>query len=55
LVTRHPADPAVAIVPAPREIEHMTYHMAWHPRLDDDPAQRWLRDTVRSITAGFAA
>jgi hypothetical protein len=29
----------------------MSYLMAWHPRLDDDPAQRWLRDMIRSVTA----
>jgi DNA-binding transcriptional LysR family regulator len=21
----------------------------WHPRLDADPAQRWLRDTLASV------
>jgi hypothetical protein len=24
--------------------------MSWHPRLDDDAAQRWLRDTITSTT-----
>jgi hypothetical protein len=23
--------------------------MVWHPRLDQDPAQQWLRDTIRSV------
>lgn len=32
---------------APPEIESMSYRMAWHPRLEGDPAQRWLRDAVR--------
>ena len=31
----------------------MSYRMFWHPRLDGDPAQRWLRDTVRAVTAAF--
>jgi hypothetical protein len=22
--------------------------MFWHPRLDHDPAQEWLRETIRS-------
>jgi hypothetical protein len=25
--------------------------MVWHPRLDHDPAQQWLRDTIRSVAA----
>jgi hypothetical protein len=25
--------------------------MVWHPRLDHDPAQQWLRDTIRSLAA----
>ena len=44
-------DPAVRIVGAPTEIETMPYLMVWHPRLDDDPAQRWLRDLVRVVAA----
>lgn len=32
---------------APPEIEAMSYRMVWHPRLEGDPAQRWLRYTVR--------
>jgi hypothetical protein len=29
----------------------MTFLMTWHPRVDDDPAQRWLRDLVRVVAA----
>ena len=39
------------VVDAPREIATMPYLMSWHPRLDDDPAQRWLRDLVRVVAA----
>jgi DNA-binding transcriptional LysR family regulator len=35
------------VLAAPPEIETMSYRMAWHPRLEGDPAQRWLRDAVR--------
>ncbi|WP_353946359.1 LysR family transcriptional regulator [Streptomyces sp. HUAS MG91] len=45
----HATDPALRVLPAPHEIGPLRYHMAWHPRLDDDPAQRWLRDTVRAV------
>lgn len=45
------ADPGLRIVAAPPEIATMPYLMTWHPRLDDDPAQRWLRDIVRVVSA----
>ncbi|MGX6606055.1 LysR family transcriptional regulator [Micromonosporaceae bacterium Da 78-11] len=35
------------VLDAPSEINTMTYRMAWHPRMDADPAHRWLRETVR--------
>jgi DNA-binding transcriptional LysR family regulator len=44
-------DPAIRILRAPKEIATMPYLMCWHPRLDDDPAQRWLRDLVRLVAA----
>lgn len=44
-------DPTLRIVQAPPEIEPMSYLMTWHPRLDDDPAQRWLRDLIRVVAA----
>lgn len=33
--------------PAPE----VTVSLIWHPRLDADPAHRWLRDCVRDVTA----
>ena len=44
-------DTGIRILPAPEEIRPLHYRMAWHPRLDGDLAQRWLRDTVRAVTA----
>ena len=41
---------AVAVA-APIEIEPMSYSMLWHPRLDDDPAHRWLRDLARTTAS----
>ncbi|MFI0237588.1 LysR family transcriptional regulator [Streptomyces sp. NPDC016845] len=52
IAVEHASDPALRTLPAPREIPPLRYHMTWHARLDDDPAQRWLRDTVRSVLAG---
>jgi len=50
LVDRYVDDP-LAVVAAPVELEPFQYFMFWHPRLDHDPAQQWLRDTIRSVTA----
>ncbi|TPN63493.1 LysR family transcriptional regulator [Mesorhizobium sp. B1-1-1] len=33
----------------PVDIPAVTISMLWHPRLDADPAQRWLRSCVRDI------
>jgi hypothetical protein len=27
--------------------------MSWHPRLDHDPAQRWLRRTIADTLKNF--
>jgi DNA-binding transcriptional LysR family regulator len=42
------ADRTLAVTSAPEEIGTLSFSMAWHPRLDGDPAQRWLRDTARA-------
>jgi DNA-binding transcriptional LysR family regulator len=44
-------DPALCILRAPREIDHMTLAMAWHPRLDHDAAHGWMREMIRSVAA----
>lgn len=46
LLERSGRDPSVRLVRPPAEIEPMTYSLSWHPRLHDDPAQRWLRATI---------
>jgi DNA-binding transcriptional LysR family regulator len=51
LVDRYADDPALAVVAAPVELEPFQYFMVWHPRLDHDPAQQWLRETIRSVAA----
>jgi DNA-binding transcriptional LysR family regulator len=43
------------ILEAPPEIETMTYRLAWHPRVDPDPAHRWLRDSVQAAARAMAA
>jgi DNA-binding transcriptional LysR family regulator len=43
---QHAAPGITSVIPAPDEIGPMSYAMSWHPRLDQDAAQRWLRDTI---------
>lgn len=45
---QHAAPGITTVIPAPEEIGPMSYAMSWHPRLDDDVAHRWLRDTIIS-------
>jgi hypothetical protein len=49
-----PTESAPAVIQAPAEIQQMSFAMAWHPRLDDDPAHRWLRAMILE-TAGHSS
>lgn len=42
----------VTTVALPFEMPGHTVSMLWHPRLDADPAHRWLRACVRAVCAG---
>jgi DNA-binding transcriptional LysR family regulator len=45
----HPANPSPVVVrsfPLPVRTEAITVSQMWHPRLDADPAHRWLRGLV---------
>jgi DNA-binding transcriptional LysR family regulator len=44
---------ALRVVKAPRELHPFRFLMAWHSRLNTDPAHVWLREVMRSITAGL--
>ncbi|MGZ0106261.1 LysR family transcriptional regulator [Achromobacter sp. KK8] len=35
----------------PVEVPPLTVSMLWHPRMDADPAHRWLRECVRQVCA----
>jgi len=41
--------------PLPVPTPEITVSMLWHPRMDADPAHRWLRDCVREACAGELA
>lgn len=36
----------------PLPVEPFTISLLWHPRLDGDPAHRWLREAIRAVTRG---
>jgi DNA-binding transcriptional LysR family regulator len=38
------------LVAPPFDLPPFEYYMFWHPRLDQDPAQRWLREFVAGVT-----
>jgi DNA-binding transcriptional LysR family regulator len=42
----------LAMRPLPFRSPRVTLSMIWHRRLDNDPAHRWLRATVRSAATG---
>ncbi|NUR83204.1 MAG: LysR family transcriptional regulator, partial [Nonomuraea sp.] len=37
--------------PIPADLPDLDIRLLWHARLDTDPAQRWLRDTIRGTFA----
>ena len=41
--------------PLPVGVPEITVSMLWHPRLDADPAHRWLRGCVREVCTGQRA
>jgi DNA-binding transcriptional LysR family regulator len=43
--------PELTVIATPPEIGPISFTMAWHPRLDNDPAQQWLRETIRQTSA----
>jgi DNA-binding transcriptional LysR family regulator len=48
---RHAKPGLTAVIPAPDQIGTMNYAMSWHPRLDNDAAHRWLRDTISATVS----
>lgn len=39
----------LAVSPAPVELPDFAISMIWHASYDDDPANRWLRETIREL------
>jgi DNA-binding transcriptional LysR family regulator len=61
LIATLPAPPAATsaehhrlrVIAAPPQIEPIDWVMIWHPRTEDDPAHRWLRERVREVAASI--
>ena len=45
----------IAIVKPPLRLEPLRYLLAWHPRVDADPAQQWFRSMLAGIAAATKA
>ena len=37
----------------PKPLSRFVYHMWWHPRMNNDPAHIWLRNTVQEVAKGL--
>jgi DNA-binding transcriptional LysR family regulator len=46
-------DRKLRLVKTPQELHAFHFLMAWHPRLNTDPRHVWLREAMRSTTAGL--
>ena len=49
------ASPAVQYFPLPVRTAPITVSQMWHPRMDADPAHRWLRNVVASVCRAKSA
>ena len=45
---------ALVTLSLPFAMDPVTVSLLWHPRMDADPAHRWLRDSVRAACSGSA-
>jgi protein PhnA len=41
-------------LPVPLSLPEITVSLLWHPRMDGDPAHRWLRGCVRQVCADIS-
>jgi LysR family transcriptional regulator, nod-box dependent transcriptional activator len=41
------------ILEIPFDLGTITQTMFWHPRTENDPAHRWLRDRISALAAGI--
>jgi DNA-binding transcriptional LysR family regulator len=41
----------VRVLNAPRELGELHFYAVWHPRVEEDPSHRWLRQLVHTVAA----
>jgi DNA-binding transcriptional LysR family regulator len=41
----------ISIIEAPPQLPELAFYSVWHPRLDNDPSRRWLREVTRAVAA----
>ncbi|HEY4105884.1 MAG TPA: LysR family transcriptional regulator [Polyangiaceae bacterium] len=41
------------LLPPPLRLPRFSFSLAWHPRLDHDPAHRWLRGLIAELSAAM--
>ena len=51
LAEAHRSDPALRLAEAPAEFTRFDYGMIWHPRLDNDPVNAWIRARIQAAAA----
>lgn len=53
-VAAHPRRDALQVVEPPLALSAYALHLVWHPRSDQDPAHRWLRELLLEVAAQAA-
>ncbi|SPM39317.1 LysR family transcriptional regulator [Mycobacterium numidiamassiliense] len=51
LATKFADAPDISIIEAPSQLPLLPFYSVWHPRLDNDPSRRWLREVAHAIAA----
>jgi DNA-binding transcriptional LysR family regulator len=41
----------ISVLQAPAQLPELSFYSVWHPRLDNDPSRRWLREVTRASAA----
>jgi DNA-binding transcriptional LysR family regulator len=52
LARLYASNPAITLVEPPVTLGTFRYIMAWHPRLTNDPAHKWLRSIIMNAVSG---
>lgn len=53
-VTAHPHREGLQVLVPPLALQNYALNLVWHPRSDQDPAHRWLRELLLAVAADAA-